>query len=262
MLTISNIYGHGFDRRQLSRLETLGFRIRPQISTYMGSQICRFIDFKEGPALELIEVEDEKAYLDFIPAGMKPYCPGISLALPEGSGKRIQDFEREFRQLRPYALHVNYDSSTDPNGPGWHYLNFEIPIVPDTFLWLTRFDEPRPVKHHDTHHPNAVGGIVGLVFDLETESLKVLSELVEEGHEKDVLKVGSVAVWSRSTMDDFFSTRDKDFPLIAIVLKVESLDHFSTSMDGIREVSFMSRPAVHIETTRQSWDLLVTTYQR
>jgi hypothetical protein len=262
MLTISNIYGHGFDRRQLSRLETLGFRIRPQTSTYMGSQICRFIDFEEGPALELIEVEDETVYLDFVPPGMKPYCPGISLALPEGSAKRIHDFERELRQLRPYALHVNYDGSTDPDGPGWHYLNFEIPIVPDTFLWLTGFDEPRPVERHDTHHPNAVEGIVGLVFDLETENLKVLSELVEESCEEDTLTVSGVAVWSKSTLDDSFSTQDKDFPLTAIVLKAESLDYFSTSMDGVREVSFMSRPAVHIETNRQSWDLWVTTYYR
>ena len=81
---------------------------------FSGSQHCRFIDFKEGPALELIDVEDHKAYLDFVPKEMMPYCPGISLALPEGSERRIEEVERGFRRLRPYTLHVNYDGGTDP----------------------------------------------------------------------------------------------------------------------------------------------------
>ena len=119
MLAISNIFGHDFDSHQLSRLETLGFRIRPQVSTYMGSQLCRFVDFEKGPCLEFIEVEDDKAYLDFVPDGMTPYCPGISLALFQESETTIGDYERELHHLLPYTLHVSYDGSADPARPGW-----------------------------------------------------------------------------------------------------------------------------------------------
>ena len=171
MLTITNIYGHGFDRCQVSKLEALGFRIRPQISRYMGAQMCRFIDFEKGPALELIEVEDEMEYLDFVPEGMEPYCPGISFALPEGSEKSVEDFGRELRHLQPYALHVNYDGSADRRGPGWNYLNSGVPIVRHTFIWLTEYEEPRPRREHETDHPNTVQGISGLAFDLEVGSL-------------------------------------------------------------------------------------------
>jgi hypothetical protein len=258
MLTISNIYGHGFDYRQLSKLETVGFRIRPQVSTYMGSQICRFIDFEEGPCLEVIEVEDDKQYLDFVPDGMRPYCPGISLALSRGSGTTIRDFEREFHHLHPYALHVNYDGSTDPKGLGWNYLNFATPIVPDTFIWLTAFDDPRPVREYDTNQPNRVKGITGLVFDLGGESVQKLSQLVKADTGEGVLRIDRVDVWLKSSLGDFPNLHDKAFPLIAVVLKAESLDYFAAPMQGIKEVSFMSHPPIHIETNRLSWDLLVT----
>ena len=258
MFTISNIYGHGFDRVQLSKIERLGFRIRPQISRFMGSQICRFIDFNKGPALELIEVENEKEYLDFVPKGMKPYCPGISLVLPETSERNLRDFEQEFSELQPYDLHVNYDGSTDPRKPGWNYLNFEIPLVTDTFIWLTKPDKPQPIQEHNTDHPNGVKGILGLVFDLENEDLKKLSELVKEDVVDGVPKVDGLEMWSKSTMYDFPNVRNKLFPLLAIVLKTETFDYF-VEIDDAREVSFMSRPAMHIETNRLSWDLLVIT---
>ena len=75
MLAVSHIFGHGFDRCALSRLESLGFCIRPNALCFAGAQLCRFIDFAEGPSLEVIEVEDHDAYLDFVPKGMIPYCP-------------------------------------------------------------------------------------------------------------------------------------------------------------------------------------------
>ena len=52
---------------------------------------------------------------------------------------------------------------------------------------------------------------------------------------------------------------DKIFPLIAIILRAENLDYFAASTVGAREVSFVSRLAVHIETNKLSWDLLVIT---
>jgi len=258
MLTISHIYGHGFNRPQLSKLEKLGFRIRPQISTYMGSQICRFIDFEKGPSLEVIEVTNERDYLDFVPEGMKPYCPGIELALPEGSESSLAAFENEFSHLCPTTIHVNYDGSIDQRQPGWNYLNFETPVVTDTFIWLAESEEPIPVRESITDHPNGIKGILGFVFDLEPDKLRGFSKLVKQDLSGATIKIGGIEVWLKNTIEDFPDVHAKIFPLIAIILKAANLDYFAAQMDNVRKVSFMSGPAVHIETNMQSWDLLIT----
>ena len=80
-LSLQNIYSHGYQSGDPDPLQELGFNYRPQVSTYAGAQTLRFIDFSSCPCLECIEVTDHQAYLDFIPPGMVPYSPGISLAL-------------------------------------------------------------------------------------------------------------------------------------------------------------------------------------
>ncbi|MBN1963737.1 MAG: hypothetical protein JW910_03755 [Anaerolineae bacterium] len=257
MLTISNIYGHGFDRQEVARLETLGFKVRPQASTYMGTQICRFLDFERGPALEVIDIEDHQAYRDFVPAGMVPYCPGISLILPDDSNKTLADFEREFSDLGPYTLHVNYDGSQVPAGPGWNYLNFERLVVPGTFTWLTACDPSVPSARHETAHPNGVLGVIGLVFGLESAALKGLARLAEVAFDAGVMTIGGVQVWSRGALTDFPALGAKEFPLIAIVVQARSLGYFAAGADRVKRVSFMDQSAVHIETNPRSWDLLV-----
>jgi hypothetical protein len=258
VITISNIYGHGFDQRRLSKLEAMGFKKRAQVSRYMGAQLCHFFDFPEGPCLEMIEVEHDQAYLDFIPNGMIPYCPGISLILPQDSKMAIGDLAEKFRPLRPYTLHVNYDGSADSRGPGWNYLNFGLPVVRDTFIWLTELESPRPHRDEcDYPHPNTVVGVAGLVFDLDVDSLTGLSQLVEPA--SGALRLGGLPVWSKSAIDDFPLLPPKVFPLIAIVLKAKNLDYFAAVATEVKEVSFRSRPAVHIETNKLSWDLLIIT---
>jgi hypothetical protein len=225
----------------------------------MGSQLCHFIDFDEGPSLELIKVEDDKEYLHFIPPGMIPYCPGISLTLLPGSKASLSDFEQEFQQLRPYTLHMNYDGSLEPGRPGWNYLNFGTPIVMNTFIWLTEFDEPRPVRRYETDHPNSVIGVEGLVFDLEIESLKGFSQLIGTKIEGERLKIGGLQAGSKHALNNFPHLPNKVFPLVMVILKAQKLDYFAALPDGAKEVSFMSRPAIHIETNKLSWDLLITT---
>ncbi len=178
MLRIGNVYGHGFDGTALSRLETLGFAVRPEVSHYAGSQVLRFIDFERGPPLELIEVANEKEYRDFVPKGMVPYCPGISLVLSQGPKRGLADFQEGFADLRPYPLHMNYDGTADPGKTGWNYLNFAVPVVRDTFIWLTQLDDPRPPRPPPAPHPNGARGVLGLVFDLSARQLGTLSMLV------------------------------------------------------------------------------------
>src|SRR5512136_821785 len=102
MLAVSNVYGHGFGGEQVKALERAGFVLRPQVSRYPGAQLCRFIDFEDGPSLELIEVEDDKAYLDFVPQGMKPYGPGINLVVPDWAERELDDFDRRHAMFGPY----------------------------------------------------------------------------------------------------------------------------------------------------------------
>jgi threonine dehydrogenase-like Zn-dependent dehydrogenase len=51
---------------------------------------------------------------------------------------------------------------------------------------------------------------------------------------------------------------EKQFPLAAIVIKAESIDFFRDK-DDVKVFEYLSKPAVHIETTDLSWDLIVTT---
>jgi hypothetical protein len=85
-----------------------------------------------------------------------------------------------------------------------------------------------------------------------------LSHFVKGTFIDGVLAVGDLAVWSNSAVDDFPTGRAKAFPLMTIVLKAKSLDYFAAGVDYAREVSFMSHPAILIETNRLSWALLVT----
>ncbi|MGD0166263.1 MAG: hypothetical protein ABSC51_03115 [Gaiellaceae bacterium] len=257
MLTIGSIYGHGFDSTEFARLQKLGFNLRPEIASYAGSQSLRFIDFTEGPSLELIEVEDTDEYLAFIPAGMEPYCPGISLLLPPKEAPFIGGYERRFASLDPYRLHVNYDGSTDYGRPGWTYLNFAKPVVAGTFIWLTAFDEPRPASKRKTAHPNGATHILGLAFELDVEALDELAELTGAGAIDGGLQIGEIAVWSRQAPAGLPSGSEKDFPLKSIVIETECLDFFPSLSEQVEETVFLSRKAVVIETNPFSWDLVL-----
>jgi hypothetical protein len=255
---IGNLYGHGFNRKQLSKLEKFGFSVRPEQSEYMGSQICHFIDFAEGPPLELIEVSREKEYLEFVPKGMKPFCPGISLIIAEDSESTIEGYEQNFNHLHPYKLHVNYDGSTAPRKPGWNYLNFETPIVPGTFIWLTKLDEPKPTRHKMTFHLNGVKGLSGIVLNLPSEELETLAQVVNNPIVDGSIDINGIRVWSRNASDYLPEKGGKLFPLQAVVLKTEQagFDYLS-QIDGAKLTSFQSQPVIHLETNMLSWDILV-----
>jgi hypothetical protein len=256
MLAVSNIYGHGFGSLQLARLKRLGFNIRPHASRYMGAQLCRFIDFEQGPCLELIEVEDERAYMEFIPEGMRPYCPGISMAVAQT--ELLKEYEREFRHLRPYRLHVNYDGSVDSPGLGWNYLNFGLPLVADTFIWLTGYDDPKPVWEHNSSQPNTVKGIAGLAFDLEMDHLRKFRQLVKSDLTNDSFEINGLRIWSRDMLTGALPGYNKHFPLAAIILQAEKLDFFTSLSDQVKPCFWMGCPAVHFATNRYSWDLIIT----
>jgi len=258
MLPISNIFGHGYGSSHFSKIEQLGFVFRPEVSFFDGAQSCHFIDFEFGPSLELIEVTDEEAYIEFVPEGMIPYCPGISLLLPRGSSRSLGDFANGFAYLQPYSLHYNYDGTQDPRKPGWNYLNFRSPIVQDTFIWLTEPDEPRPIKSVAPSHPNSVQGVLGLVFDLKVGALEVLSKLTSVELHEEGLELGGVSVWTRGNVGGVVNPQEKRFPLVAVVLEAKSLDYFERFSDLTRNVPFQSNPGVLVNTNYLSWDLIIT----
>ncbi|MBI4901467.1 MAG: hypothetical protein HY829_13460 [Actinobacteria bacterium] len=255
MLTIGNIYGHGFDRSQLARLEALGFVFRPEASTYMGSQVCHFLDFPVGPSLELVEVTDQPDYESFVPPGMEPYCPGISLVVDGGSPAAFDAYERDFATLGPYRLHVPYRAGTGSEAPGWHYLNFARPVVPGTFVWLTAFDESKPIPATRTRHANGVRAISGLVFDLDCAGLASLSRLAGQPLVSGELQIGDVAVTAVEA-----GATGRQFPLRAVVLKADNLDGFAPDLrSDDAPARVMGRATRCIETNPSSWDLWITT---
>jgi hypothetical protein len=259
MLKIGNIYGHGFNDQQIEKLGLMGFSIRPQVSRFAGSQVLRFIDFPEWPSLEFIEVEDEKDYLEFLPKGMVPYCPGINLVLSTNAPTGLIDFQGKFKDWGPYSIHVNYDGSDDAGKPGWNYLNFEIPVARDTFIWLTEQEEPKPSVNLVTIHPNKVNCVTGLVFDMEEDEILEFSQLVDTKIVDGVFKVNGVKIISRNAFDCSKRISDKEFPLVAIVVRSESLNNLQVEGEGVEEIQFFSKPSLYIPTNELSWDLIITT---
>ena len=251
-MSVGSLYGHGFDVGQRGRLEALGFSLRTQTSVYEGAQLCHFIDFATGPALELIEVLDSDDYESFVPAGMAPYCPGISLVVGDGSPAGLDDYERAFADLGPYRLRVPFPGASGSAAPGWHYLNFARPVVPGTFIWLTAFDQPKPPSPQHTEHANGVLGVIGLLFDLPHEGLIRLSHLASEPLAEGRTRIGSVNVTANAAVDP-----SGQFPLEAVVLRADSLD--PVRRQGAVETEFAGRPALRIPTNPLAWDLVITT---
>ncbi len=258
MLTISNVYGHGYDEVQIRRLRSLGFEFREQVSRFAGSQLLRFVDFPVGPALEFIEVEDESEYRGFLPTGMTPYCPGISLLLAQDSPGTIADFQHQYQEWGPNSRHVNYDGSDDPDGPGWNYLNFDVPVVRDTFVYLSQPEEPKPVHKVAARHSNTAKQVIELVFNLEEGELRKLARLIGAEIGGGETSAGGVRILSSDATAGEISLPEKRFPLAAIVVLAESLDFFQGRED-VEAFEYFAKPSVHIETTGSSWDLIVTT---
>jgi hypothetical protein len=254
VLTVGNVYGHGFDDEQATRLEDLGFVFRPGTSTYAGSQVCHFLDFPVGPSLELIEVTDSSDYESFVPPGMIPYCPGISLVVEAGSPAAFDAYERDFADLEPYRLHVAYGKGRAADAPGRHYLNFSRPVVAGTFVWLTAYDDPTPMPVTLTEHPNGAYGVVGLIVDAHPSALVCLSRLAQSPFTDGELRVGDV--WVKA-FDG--GTAARSFPLRAAVIGAESLTAFPATLRSTDATHLMGRPTLCIETNPSSWDVWVTT---
>lgn len=257
-LSIQNIYSHGYQQGDLDLLQGIGFSCRPGVSTFAGSQTLRFIDFSSCPCLECVEVTDHQAYLDFIPPGMVPYTPGISLGLVEESQKSIQDFQAELEGWGPYLLHENYEGSQEEYQPGWNYLNFTRSVIPDTFVWITEYEKPFPATHPKTNHLNNVTGITGLVFDLEEKDLAGLSSLTGEPFREGKLDLGGVKIFSREAAPVDDRLPEKEFPLSAVILEAKNLDFFHQLENPLTQCKVLDQPAVRIKTPPQSWDLIIT----
>lgn len=253
MLSIGSLYGHGFDAEQRATLAALGFSLRPQASVYAGSQLCHFVDFPSGPALELIEVTDRSDYASFVPAGMTPFSPGISLVVDDGAPAALDDYQQRFASQEPYRLRVPYPGATGSDAPGWHYLNFARPVVPGTFLWLTAFDRPRPPAATATRHPNGALGVVGLLFDLRPDQLVRLAELADQPLVEGALRIGDVTVMATGVAGPH-----RPFPLRAVVLRAEDLDDVKAHASTTEATELMGAPVLRVETSPLAWDLVFT----
>ena len=257
MISIGNVYGHGFDAFKVSEMERRGFHLRPGTGRYEGAQALRFVDFEHGPALELVEVTNPEAYARFVPAGMTPYCPGISLVVPSDSTQDLDGFAKMLQALRPYRLHANYDGTSDPGRPGWNYLNFGVPLVRDTFIWLTSLDEPRPARPAVADHANGVTRIRGICLDVEAKSLGRVATLVGHKVVDGALRVGDTHLWSRGALRGA-AFEDKRFPLVAVVLEAQDLGNPALRSQGAVEARFLGEPAIRLRTHPLSWELWVT----
>lgn len=242
MLKINNIYGHGYGRTQIEHLHAWGFGVRHPVSRFAGSQLLRFVDFSTGPSLEFIEVENEREYFDFLPKGMVPYCPGINLLIPPSASRDIGDYRRTHHAWGANPRHVNYDGSDEPDRPGWNFLNFDVPVVRDTFVYLTQLDDPQPEREIVTDHPNSAKQVRGLVFALDEENLAKLAKLAGAKMAAGTIDLAGVQIWSSMALQSDLVLPEKRFPLVVVVIKANSLDFFAGKKD-VTVVEYESQPA-------------------
>jgi hypothetical protein len=256
MLSIGNLYAHGYGLDRLDGIRSLGYSLRAGSSTYAGSQRLRFVDFADPPALELIRVEDEREYADFIPPGMTPYCPGISVVVDPDSAETFKDYADAFRDWNPYGLHVGYSGGDDPAKPGTNYLNFARPLIEKTFIYLTQYEQPKPARPSPPVHPNGALRATGLVFDLPRETLAPLYSLFGQDPTGDAATLGGVQVFTDNDVTAGLRNREKRFPLLAVVIETGALALKPGS--GVRAVRWLGRPALLAEMNPLSWDIILT----
>jgi hypothetical protein len=259
MLSIGTLYAHGYVQSELDRLASMGFSLRPTPSWYAGAQSLRFVDFSLPPALELINVEDKREYANFIPDGMTPYCPGISLVVDPSSGRTLDDYQTAFKPWNPYRIHVAYRGGNDPTKPGSNYLNFATPIVENTFIYLTEYEEPRPQRPPPPMHPNTSAQVSGIVFDIPTPMLTTLSELSSQGRSDGVMALGNITIFGESHVPPEVKLKRKPFPLVAIVITTETLGTHVESPIRPRSINWLGNRSILVEMNPLSWDLILTT---
>ncbi|MDZ7843920.1 MAG: hypothetical protein U5K99_03850 [Anaerolineales bacterium] len=168
-LTIHNIFGHGYNREDLSRFQELGFILRPQGSSFAGAQELRYIDFTAGPCLKLIEVTDPEEYLSFVPPGMIPYEPGLNLALAENSPRPLSDYQERFQDWQPYLLHENYEGGI---------------LILDGIPLYSREAAPLPVRSIGPQAPEKAFSLTAVL--LQAESLSTLQKADPDLEELDL----------------------------------------------------------------------------
>jgi hypothetical protein len=259
MLSIGTLYAHGYVLSELERLASLGFSLRPAASWYAGAQSLRFVDFSHPPALELISVEDERKYANFIPHGMTAYSPGVSLVIDPGSGRTLEDYQTAFKAWNPYRIHVGYQGGTDPTEPGWNYLNFATPIVEKTFIYLTEYEEPKPQPPPPVMHPNTSAQVTGIVFDIPLPTLTTLSRLSSQRQSDGPMALGNITVFGESHVPPEVRLRRKPFPLVAVVISVQTLRMHAESPTRPHSIDWLGESSILLEMNPLSWDIILTT---
>jgi hypothetical protein len=257
MLRIGSLYAHGYSSEELDRIQRLGFSLRPAPSAYAGAQSLRFIDFADGPALELIHVLDQRAYADFVPPGMAPHCPGISVVVDSGPSAMLDDYQAAHRAWKPYCLHVDNEGGSDAATPGTDYLNFEKPLVEKTFIYLTEFQNPAPERPSPPTHPNAATHVSGLVFDLPGQALAPLFNLFGQNPSDGTPALGDLSIHTEVHVPDEIRKRNKPFPLVAVVVATRA-DEARPGQE-VSAIRWLGKQARLAEMNPLSWDLILTT---
>jgi hypothetical protein len=255
MLTIGTLYAHGYCREQITIIQSLGFALRPSASYYAGSQKLRFIDFPTPPTLELIQVEDGKEYAGFLPPGMEPYCPGISIEVNPNTSAMLEKYKVAFAGHKPYILHVDESGGNDQAKPGTNYLNFSVPLVEKTFIYLTQSDLPEPEPSPVLPHANKASGVSGLVFDLPREALASLFSLWGQAPSDALPTLGGIKIYAQEHIPEALRRKKKAFPLAAVVVSAENPIP-NRNQDVIH---WLGGSALLVEMNSLSWDIILTT---
>jgi hypothetical protein len=257
MPSIGSLYAHGYSQDRMEFIQSLGFSLRPESSVFAGSQVLRFLDFSRPPALEFIRVEDENAYREFLPPGMTPYSPGISIVIDPNSKPALPDYADALREWKPYQIHFDNEGGSDPAKPGTDYLNFAIPLLEKTFIYLSQSQDAGREHPVPPLHANTALRVTGLVFDLPEKSLMPLSSLFKMDPAEVNAAWGGVNIFDERYVTAELRRRKKLFPLAAVIVETGTLTPHSGR--GTRLIRWRGKPSALVETNPMSWDIILTT---
>jgi hypothetical protein len=103
-----------------------------------------------------------------------------------------------------------------------------------------------------------VTGVTGLIFNLEEAYLTGFSTLTGEPFQEGILGWEGVEIYTRDSSPLDERLPNKEFPLVALILKADSLDYFTRLETVLRRTTIRGQQAIWIETPQQSWDLIIT----
>jgi hypothetical protein len=231
-----------------------------------GGQFSRFLLFDDGKYLEFIDIPDRAVFDAMLASrGRLPHATALSFKI-EGA---VEPFFQEMRAAFPGhgAIFEHKNPPQQMEGaserlPGWNFIRFEKPLIPDAEIWCTEV-EPRPgpkPKPAAASHPNGASRVLGVVLGTNpSDGLSALERLTGRSARDGVLTLDDgTRLWGAAQHPALAASFDGNrAALKAVVLEAEDLAAFKERSGAKERIEFSGRDATVLRGPDGAFDILV-----